>query len=64
MQPSAATPAPRVIRHPVVMLDDFLPETEWQAVLARVLASEPQFVASGTHDDASRALGDARFTVN
>jgi len=48
-----STPAPRVIRHPVVMLDDFLPEAEWQALLARVLASEAQFVPSGTHDQRS-----------
>lgn len=50
MQSSAPAPAPRVIRHPVVVLDDFLPEPEWQALLTRVLASEAQFIASGTHD--------------
>ena len=50
MQSSAPAPAPRVIRHPVVVLDGFLPEPEWQALLARVLGSEAQFIASGTHD--------------
>jgi len=50
VQPSAATPAPRIIRHAVVMLDDFLPEASWQALLAGVLAQEPRFVPSGTHD--------------
>jgi SM-20-related protein len=46
----AAPPAPRVVRHPVVMIDDFLPHAQWQALLERVLASEAQFTASGTHD--------------
>jgi len=32
------------------MLDDFLPEASWQALLAGVLAQEPRFVPSGTHD--------------
>ena len=50
MQSGAPAPAPRVVRHPVVVLDDFLPESEWQALLARVLASEARFIASGTHD--------------
>lgn len=50
MQSSAPVPASRVIRHPVVVLDDFLPGPEWQALLARVLANEAQFTASGTHD--------------
>ena len=44
------SPAPRVVRHPVVSIDGFLPETEWQALLSRVLACEAQFVSSGTHD--------------
>ncbi|HEX6794783.1 MAG TPA: 2OG-Fe(II) oxygenase [Casimicrobiaceae bacterium] len=50
MQSSAPVPASRVIRHPVVVLDDFLPGPEWQALLARVLANEARFTASGTHD--------------
>ena len=50
MQSSADAPAPRVVRHPVVTIDDFLPEPAWRALLARVLASEAQFAASGTHD--------------
>ena len=45
-----SAPAPRVIRHPVVMLDDFLPDAECRALLARVLASEALFMPSGTHD--------------
>jgi len=32
------------------MIDDFLPAAEWRTLLERVLASEAQFVASGTHD--------------
>ena len=32
------------------MLEDFLPEPVWQALLQRVLASEAQFQPSGTHD--------------
>ena len=50
MQSSAASPAPRIIRHPVVIIDGFLPEASWQALLRDVLAQEPQFVPSGTHD--------------
>ena len=50
MQSTGNDPAPRVVRHPVVMLDDFLPEAQGQALRARVLAREAQFVASGTHD--------------
>jgi SM-20-related protein len=50
LQSDAASPAPRIVRHPLVMIDDFLPQPEWQALLARVLASEAQFAASGTHD--------------
>src|SRR6476659_2891924 len=47
---SPALPQPRVIRHRVAMLEDFLPEPVWQALLQRVLASETQFQPSGTHD--------------
>ena len=49
MQAPSAAP-PRVIRHPVALIDDFLPETTWRALLARVLASEAQFAPSATHD--------------
>ena len=47
---SATPPAPRIVRHPVAIIDDFLPAPEWQALLAAVLAREAQFVPSGTHD--------------
>ena len=47
---SSGTPAPRVVRHPVVAVADFLPDDEWQRLLAEVLASEAQFRPSGTHD--------------
>jgi Rps23 Pro-64 3,4-dihydroxylase Tpa1-like proline 4-hydroxylase len=50
MQSPAATPAPRTVRHPVVIIDDLLPETAWQALLCDVLAQEAQFSPSGTHD--------------
>ena len=49
MEPAAAT-ATRTIRHPVAMVENFLPETVWRALLARVLASQAQFHPSGTHD--------------
>jgi Rps23 Pro-64 3,4-dihydroxylase Tpa1-like proline 4-hydroxylase len=47
---SPVTGAPRVIRHPVALVENFLPGEEWQLLLARVLASEAQFRPSGTHD--------------
>jgi SM-20-related protein len=50
LETSATTPAPRVIRHPVAVIESFLPENAWRALLARVLASEAQFQPSGTHD--------------
>ena len=50
MESSAAAAAPRVIRHPVVIVDGFLPDDQWSSLLARVLASEAQFERSGTHD--------------
>ena len=50
MQSTTDSPAPRLIRHPVVVIDEFLPGPEWQTLLSRVLASEAQFVPSGTHD--------------
>jgi SM-20-related protein len=50
MQTSTDAAPPRLIRYPVVMIDDFLPDAEWRALLARVLASEAQFIPSGTHD--------------
>src|SRR5512132_34006 len=45
--PAAPT---RVIRHPVALIDDFLPDATWRALLDRVLASEAQFEPSATHD--------------
>ena len=45
--PAAPT---RVIRHPVALIDDFLPDVTWRALLDRVLASEAQFEPSATHD--------------
>ena len=50
MESSAAAAAPRVIRHPVVIVDGFLPDDQWSSLLARVHASEAQFERSGTHD--------------
>jgi Rps23 Pro-64 3,4-dihydroxylase Tpa1-like proline 4-hydroxylase len=50
VQSTTAAPEPRIIRHPVAVIEDFLPPAEWQALLARVLASECRFVPSGTHD--------------
>ena len=47
--PAPAAP-PRIIRHPVAVIEDFLPEPTWQALLQRVLASEAQFQPSATHD--------------
>jgi len=47
---STPSPAPRTIRHPVVIVDDLLTDAEWSALLARVLASEAQFRPSATHD--------------
>ena len=47
---STPSPAPRTIRHPVVIVDDLLTDAEWSALLARVLASEAQFQPSATHD--------------
>ncbi|MEO8537330.1 MAG: 2OG-Fe(II) oxygenase [Betaproteobacteria bacterium] len=43
-------PEPKVIRHPVVSIDDFLPPSEWQALLRQVLENESGFAPSGTHD--------------
>ncbi len=40
----------QVIRHPVVQIDNFLPEMEWRSLLAHVLASEAAFHSSVTHD--------------
>jgi Rps23 Pro-64 3,4-dihydroxylase Tpa1-like proline 4-hydroxylase len=50
LESSAAAPTPRIIRHPVAVIEDFLPEPVWQALLARVLAAEDEFRPSGTHD--------------
>ena len=43
-------PAPRIVRHPVAVIEDFLPADVWTALLARVLANEAQFQPSATHD--------------
>jgi Rps23 Pro-64 3,4-dihydroxylase Tpa1-like proline 4-hydroxylase len=43
-------PPPKVIRHPIAVIADFLPDDEWHSLLAQVLASEAQFRPSGTHD--------------
>lgn len=48
--PSDAARAPRVIRHRVVVIEGFLPESAQASLLGRVLASEAQFQPSGTHD--------------
>lgn len=47
---ASAAPNPRTIRYPVAILDDLLAETEWRALLDRVLASERDFHPSQTHD--------------
>jgi Rps23 Pro-64 3,4-dihydroxylase Tpa1-like proline 4-hydroxylase len=47
---STAAASPRVIRHPVVIIDDFLPGEAWAVLLAQVLARETDFQPSGTHD--------------
>jgi Rps23 Pro-64 3,4-dihydroxylase Tpa1-like proline 4-hydroxylase len=44
----AATP--RIIRHPVAVLEQFLPEAVWQSLLQRVLAAEARFQPAATHD--------------
>ena len=46
-----ATAADRIIRHRVVRFEAFLPPAEAAALYDRVLASEPQFVSSRTHDE-------------
>lgn len=50
LQSSAATPAARVVRHAVALIENFLPEAAWRTLLERVLASEAQFAPSATHD--------------
>jgi Rps23 Pro-64 3,4-dihydroxylase Tpa1-like proline 4-hydroxylase len=50
VQASVPSPTPRVVRHPVAVIDDFLPDTEWRALLAGTLAREASFVPSATHD--------------
>ncbi|MGE5170219.1 MAG: 2OG-Fe(II) oxygenase [Rudaea sp.] len=49
MESTPAT-APRVVRHPVAVIEDFLPETAWRPLLAGALASRAQFAPSATHD--------------
>jgi len=43
-------PPPKVIRHPIAVIGDFLPDDEWNSLLREVLASEARFRPSGTHD--------------
>jgi SM-20-related protein len=50
VQAPTATPQPRIIRHPVAIIDNFLPDAEWRHLLARVLGSEDRFNPSQTHD--------------
>jgi SM-20-related protein len=50
LEPAATIPAPRIVRHRVAMLEDFLPEPAWQVLLQRVLAIEAQFQPAATHD--------------
>ena len=50
MDSPAAAPQPRIIRHPVAVIDNFLPGEPWRQLLERVLASEAQFHPSQTHD--------------
>ena len=49
LQPQA-NPPPKVIRHPIAVIEDFLPDDEWISLLREVLASEARFRPSGTHD--------------
>lgn len=50
MDPASETQPPRVVRHPVAIIEDFLAEPVWRRLLATVLAIETQFQPSGTHD--------------
>jgi len=43
-------PPPKVIRHSIAVIGDFLPEDEWNPLLREMLASEARFRPSGTHD--------------
>ena len=43
-------PPPKVIRHPIAVIGDLLPDDEWKSLLRDVLASEARFRPSGTHD--------------
>ena len=43
-------PPPKVIRHPIAVIGDLLPDDEWNSLLREVLASEARFRPSGTHD--------------
>jgi Rps23 Pro-64 3,4-dihydroxylase Tpa1-like proline 4-hydroxylase len=43
-------PPPGIIRHPIAVIGDFLPDGEWNSLLREVLASEARFRPSGTHD--------------
>ena len=50
VETSAANAAQRTVRHPVAVIENFLPDDVWRKLLARVLASESSFQPSGTHD--------------
>jgi SM-20-related protein len=47
---TSAVPSPRVIRHPVAILDNLLPDAEWRLLLERVLASQNDFRPSHTNE--------------
>ena len=50
MLQTQGNPPPKVIRHPIAVIGDFLPDDEWNSLLRDVLASEARFRPSGTHD--------------
>ena len=47
---ASTPPSPRIIRHPVAILENLLPEDEWRHLLERVLASEHEFRPSFTNE--------------
>jgi SM-20-related protein len=50
VESAPAKAAQRTVRHPVALIENFLPDDVWRTLLARVLASEASFQPSGTHD--------------
>ena len=50
MLEAQGNPPPKVIRHPIAIIGDFLPDDECNSLLREVLASEARFRPSGTHD--------------